>query len=48
MLRYTELGLPIQEMELFTIGMVHDMATEKANDSYKYTRLAAQEDIDKL
>lgn len=48
LLRCTELGISMQDLDLLTIGMVFDMATEKANDSCDYPALAAQEDFDRF
>ena len=48
MLRCTQLGISISELELLSIGMVNDMYIEMQNDEYKYPYLATQEDIDNL
>ena len=48
LLRSLEIGLSIQDLEDFTIGMVMDIWTEKANDSANYENLATQEDFDKF
>ena len=48
LLRCTEIGISIVDLDFLTIGLVIDMWTEKANDSVKYKRLASQEDFDKL
>lgn len=49
MLRCSELGL-VQDDVLtsYTMGMVYDMLTEKANDHEKYPVLATQEDFDRF
>lgn len=49
MLRCSELGL-VQDDVLtsYTMGMVYDMLTEKANDHEKYPVLATQEDYDRF
>lgn len=47
MLRCSELGLVSDEvLSSYTMGMVYDMLTEKANDREKYPILATQEDFD--
>lgn len=49
MLRCSELGL-VQDDVLasYTMGMVYDMLTEKANDHEKYPVLSTQEDYDRF
>lgn len=47
MLRCSELGLVSDEvLASYTMGMVHDMLIEKANDREKYPVLATQDDFD--
>jgi hypothetical protein len=47
MLRCSELGIiSEQDLNQFSIGMIYDMYTEKANDEEKYPYKATQEDID--
>lgn len=48
LLRCTEIGISILELDLLTIGMILDMWTEKANDSVKYDRLASQAEFDRF
>ncbi|MBQ9644243.1 MAG: hypothetical protein IJV26_09425 [Lachnospiraceae bacterium] len=48
MLRCTQCGISIRDLELLSIGMVNDMFIEKKNDEYDYPVLATQEDIDRL
>ena len=48
LLRCTEIGISIVDLDFLTIGLVIDMWTERANDSVKYKRLASQEDFDKF
>ena len=45
LLRCTEIGISIADLDLLTIGLVMDMWTEKGNDSAKYssTVIAGQE-----
>ena len=46
LLRCTEVGISIRDLDLLTIGLVLDMWTEKANDGVKYRRIAGQSDFD--
>ena len=48
LLRCTEVGISIRDLDLLTIGLVLDMWTEKINDGVKYRRLADQSDFDKF
>lgn len=48
LLRCTEIGISISELDLLTIGMILDMWTEKANDSVKYDKLASQAEFDRF
>ena len=48
LLRCTEVGISIRDLDLLTIGLVLDMWTEKANDGVKYRRIADQSDFDKF
>ncbi|KXI16093.1 hypothetical protein HMPREF3230_01230 [Gardnerella vaginalis] len=48
LLRCTEIGISIRELDLLTIGMILDMWTEKANDSVKYDKLASQAEFDRF
>lgn len=48
MLRATQMGISINDLNLLTIGFVLDMFTERQNDNYKYPLLATQEDFDKF
>lgn len=48
LLRCTEIGVSICELDLLTIGMILDMWTEKANDSVKYDKLASQTEFDRF
>lgn len=46
MLRCAELGLTTdEELNAFTVGMIYDLMTEKANDSEKYPYKATEADI---
>lgn len=38
----------MNDLEDLTVGMVADMMTEKANDSYDWKQIATQEDFDKF
>lgn len=48
MLRCTQCGISISDLDRLTIGIVNDMFVEKQNDEYKYPVLATQADIDRL
>lgn len=50
LLRCTEIGISIRDLDLLTIGLVMDMWTEKGNDSAKYstTITAGQEEFDRF
>ena len=36
LLRCTEIGIPIHDLDLLTIGIVTDMWAEKSNDTAEY------------
>lgn len=48
LLRCTEVGLSMSDLDDLTVGMVNDMFVEKTNDSYDWKELASQEDFDKF
>lgn len=48
LLRCTEIGISISDLDLLTIGLVLDMWTEKGNDGATYQKVATQEDFDKF
>ena len=51
LLRCTEIGISIVDLDFLTIGLVIDMWTEKGNDDVKYKKVAreaTQEDFDKF
>ena len=48
LLRVAQIGIPIRDLELLTIGMVSDMFTESCNDDANYDRLATQDDFDRF
>lgn len=48
LLRCAQLGIPMRDLELLTIGMVTDMMIESGNDSYDYPQLPTQEDFDRF
>lgn len=45
-LRMKEMGISCDDADQYTMGMIFDMITEKANDSAEWQTLATQEDID--
>ena len=46
LLRCTEVGISIADLDLLSIGLVLDMWTEKANDAEDYAYMADQDDFD--
>ena len=48
LLRSAQLGIPIRDLELLTIGMVTDIMIEAGNDQCEYPQLATQEDFDRF
>lgn len=46
LLRAAQLGIPIRDLELLTIGMVTDMAIEAGNDQCEYEQIPTQDDFD--
>lgn len=46
LLRATQLGLTMKDLDSITFGMVLDMYTEMANDHEGYEEIATQEDMD--
>lgn len=46
LLRAAQLGIPIRDLELLTIGMVTDMLIEAGNDECEHDLLPTQEDFD--
>ena len=48
LLRCLQIGLSLRDLDLLTIGMVTEIAIERANDDYDgYATLATQEDFDR-
>lgn len=48
LLRAAQLGIPIRDLELLTIGMVTDMMIEAENDKCEYAQLPTQDDFDRF
>lgn len=48
LLRCSEVGISISDLDLLTIGLVLDIWTEKGNDGATYHKIASQEDFDKF
>jgi len=48
MLRACQLGIPLRDLELLTIGMLNEMFAEAFNDRLDYPELATQEDMDRM
>ena len=45
LLRCTQLGLSMADLDEITMGMVYEILIEKANDEYEWDELATAEDI---
>lgn len=43
-----QLGVPLRDLDLITIGMLNDMYAEAADDTLDWPELATQEDMDKM
>ena len=48
LLRVAQLGIPIRDLDLLSVGMVSDMFVEAANDDCNYDELACQDDFDRF
>lgn len=48
MLRAAQLGIPLRDLELITIGMLNEMYAEASNDTLDWPELATQEDMDRM
>ena len=48
LLRCTEVGITIRDLDLLTIGPVQDMWTEKASDGVKCRMFADQRDFEEF
>lgn len=48
LLRCTEVGLSMSDLDDLTVGMVNDMFVEKSNDNYDWKEIASQEDFDRF
>ncbi|TCL60577.1 hypothetical protein EDD76_102275 [Kineothrix alysoides] len=48
LLRCTQLGLSMADLELLSIGLINDMYAESSNDDCNYATLATQEDFDRF
>ena len=46
LLRCTQLGLSMADLELLSIGLINDMYSESRNDDYPYAEIANQRDYD--
>ena len=45
LLRCTQIGLSMSDLDELTLGMVYDIFTERANDEYEWGELPTAEDI---
>lgn len=48
LLRCSEVGLSMADLDELTVGMVNDMFVEKSNDNYDWKELANQDDFDRF
>ena len=48
LLRCTEVGLSMNDLDELSVGMVNDMFVEKSNDNYNWKELASQDDFDRF
>lgn len=48
LLRCTELGIQIRDLDFLTMGEIYDMLIERQNDEFKYPYKATQADFDKF
>lgn len=48
LLRCTQLGLSMADLEHLTVGTVYDMFTERGDDDYDWPDMAAQDDFDRF
>lgn len=48
LLRCTEVGLSMTDLDELSVGMVNDMFVEKSNDNYDWKELASQDDFDRF
>lgn len=46
LLRCTQLGLSMADLDLLSIGLVNDMFIESQNDDWDYAELATAEDME--
>lgn len=48
LLRAVQLGVPLRDLELLTIGMLNDMYAMAADDTLEWPELATQDDMDRM
>lgn len=48
LLRCTQMGLSMSDLDLLDMGMVYDMLNELENDSAEYDLVATQADFDRF
>lgn len=48
LLRCTQMGLSMSDLELLDVGMVYDMLVEHGNDDAEYDTVATQADFDRF
>lgn len=48
LLRAVQLGVPLRDLDLLTVGMLNDMYAEAENDTLDWPEMATQEDMDRM
>ena len=48
LLRCSQMGLSMEDLEGLTVGAVYDMFTERGNDEIEWPEVAGQEDFDRF
>lgn len=48
LLRCTQMGLRISDLDYLNVGTIYDMMVESGNDGVEYADIATQEDFDKF
>lgn len=48
LLRCSELGLSMSDLDDLSVGMVNDMFVEKSNDNFDWKEIATQSDFDRF
>lgn len=48
LLRCSQMGLSMSDLDMLDVGMVFDMIIEQGNDGEEYDRIATQADFDRF